>query len=341
MKSRDRNKFIKLPPFHPFKPIWFAEFAILLIFLCPANVSALTWLRNESIFLKDKCNNQFPKQCELETNIFYYLDGCICSPLISRPQLSAFILSLFLLGTVEIPSRLHRKQVRVCLNGDRSKNATKAFNKFRNYREHVPKALLQSKRLSDIVTELFKLVESVENKKLPLQTPSAYLTSNKSKEFFTKAASRIHFFLKVVNGNAVRSSPLRAVLAFVVILLSSTFSLLAALATADSCKVTIVFYQFLEFFSLSFLTVLGLIVFTGFHDYDQFRYMPLDIYPLSKDEKFIISLIAANTNIQLNGFSQETFATYAKLDDEGKVKGFVELHDSLLLFKDFENEENS
>ena len=332
---------VKVSPFHPFKPLWLAEFAVLFIVLLLANVSALSWLRNESLkFLRNKCNNEFPKECKLELNFLDRLDSCISLLVMSWPRLSASIVSLLIIAVIEISSRLHRKQVLVSCDRRRKESANAAFRKFQEYRKYVPESLLYATGLTDIATKLRELVQRVENNEVPFETPSAYLTSPEAEEFFKKATWRMKFFLKVVNGTVVRSRPLRAVLAFVVVLLSCSFSVAAAMATADSCTDTIVFFQFLEFFSLSFLTALGIMIFAGFNDYNRFRYMFVDVYPFTENEKFIISLVAANRDVQLNGFLREDFADYAKLGLEGDAAAFIPLHSSLLPFAGFDDQNN-
>lgn len=325
----------KISPFHPFKLLWVAEFAVLFIVLVLANISALSWLGNESKrFLEGKCNSALPKECLLKLNLLERLDSCISLLVMSRPRLSSFLVSIFIIGVIEITSRLHRKQVVVKFDNGRKENAKAAYRKYEEYRKYIPKSLLAATGLTDVATQLRDLVTRVENGELPFHTPSAYLTSVESELFYTKAINRMKFFLKVVDGTVVRSRPFRAVLAFVVVLLSCSFSISAAFSTAESCAVTIVFFQFLEFFSLSFLTALGIMIFAGFNDYNRFRYMFMDGFPFTEDEKFIISLVAANTDVQLNGFAREDFAEYANLGLVGHSEAFVPLHKSLLAFSD-------
>ena len=254
----------------------------------------------------------------------------------SRPRIAAFTISIVITGIIELTSRLHRKQVMEKYDNGREANAIAAHQKFREYRKYIPQTLLQARGLTDIVRQLIFLVERVEKGEVPFHTPSAYLTSVESELFFTKAIFRMKFLLKVVDRSVVRSRPGRAVMAFFVVLLSCSFSVSAALATAESCTATIVFFQFLEFFSLSFLTALGIMIFAGFSDYNRFRYIYMDTYPFTEDEKFIISLVAANRDFQLNGFVKEDFADYANVGLEGQSDAFVPLHKSLLPYSDFD-----
>ena len=79
--------------------------------------------------------------------------------------------------------------------------------------------------------------------------------------FFELMTWFVNFFLKVIDGKLSRNRPLCFYIAFLTILLSSSFSLSAAFATAESCKGSTVLYQILEFFSLSFFAILGFMVF--------------------------------------------------------------------------------
>ncbi len=331
----------KLSPFHPFKPIWIAEFTILFIVFVLLNFSILAWLKNESIrFLKHKCNNIMPTECKSESNFFDRLDGCINLLVLSHPRLSALLVTVFIIGVIEIVAKIHRKPALVEFDRGRKEQAHEACKKILGFRKHIPKSLLRAKRLCVVATELRELVRRVEKGDVPFETPAAYLTSPESEKFFKRATRSIKFFLKVVNGNVAWSRPLRAAIAFAVVLVSCSFSISAAFSTAASCKGAMVFFQFLEFFSLSFLTVLGIMIFAGFHDYNRFRYNFVDTRPFTEDERFIISLIAANRDVLLNGFCRNKFSSYAELGTEGKADAFVELHESLLPFADFDNKDN-
>ncbi len=143
---------------------------------------------------------------QIDFNSLNLLSSCFNLLVLTSPRLSAFIVSLSIIGIVELTSWLLRLQVLVKFDRGRDENVDEAYEKFKSYRKYIPKPLFHEKSLIVIATKLRELVGKVESSEILFQAPSAYLTSPESEAFFRKAIIRIRSVFAVINKAVARQS---------------------------------------------------------------------------------------------------------------------------------------
>lgn len=212
------------------------------------------------------------------------------------------------------------------------------FNKFRRTvvdpDPNAPKIPIMRGRLAPTVRALRETVAKAKNNEVSLYAATQFLLSPNGRRFLNHALRRMRGKLQLLDGNLVRVNRKSATFSFFLItLLCVTSSLAAAYVSERSCQGRFLFIEFLDKFSFTLLAVFAIASFSGISEYSQIICMKVSLYRLTEDEKFLISLLAANTEEHFSGFAHSESSGYANIEHAGDTEVFLPVHMSLFAYK--------
>lgn len=182
---------------------------------------------------------------------------------------------------------------------------------------------------------LRKLIKGVERGEKPLFSATKFLLSSEGKNFLNEACRRFKK-LQLFDNRLVRideSQFMRQVLLWLGVSICCTASVAAAYAESQNCSGKLLFVHFLDKFSITLLTVLALAAFAGLSEYAQIFCTFEEKMPLSDDECFLLSLVAANSEETFRGIASSDTSGYANILHPGSKPVFIPIHMSLFAFK--------
>lgn len=190
--------------------------------------------------------------------------------------------------------------------------------------------------LGPTTRSLRELVDLVRAGKAKLDEPSRFLLSSYGRAFLNRVTARIHVSLQLYDDDLVRRHRRGTWTFFFINLISVCISMAAAYedsGASDTCEVRTLLLAFLEKFSFTLLAAFAIASFAGVSQYSQLICVREKLSRLTEDEKFLISLIAANTDVEFRGVARSESSGYAKIMDPGDAEVFIPMHASLFAYK--------
>lgn len=202
-------------------------------------------------------------------------------------------------------------------------------------RSATPTIPYERHKLRPTIRALRKTVRLVERGDAPLLTATHFLLSEKGQAFLAEGCHRLQK-LRLLDNSLVRideSQLARQVLFWLVVNVCCTASVAVAYTESDTCSGKLLFVYFLDKFSITLLTVIAIAAFAGLVEYSQLFCEREEKQRLTEDERFIISLIAANSAEHFYGFARSPHSGYANLQQEGEKDVFLPMHMSYFAYK--------
>lgn len=257
---------------------------------------------------------------------YYHAPKPDCNdPVVKRLEITFFSFTFVLIGLYWLV--LNRKTLR--------SSCTATFK----FLKPISKTLSARIRLHPInleptITDLRALVKKVESGTAPLDAPSTFLRTARGQTFLRRALRRIKR-LHICQGQLVRVHWARAYLLFNFVLFCNVVSLAGAYQATfkeKKCGVGALVFTFLNDFGLTFLAVISAFAFAGYSNYAELVGTSEEKCRLTDEEKFLISLVAANSDAKFRGLYSGEGKSYADVEEDGEVEAFLTLHSSLFAY---------
>lgn len=213
------------------------------------------------------------------------------------------------------------------------------------WRRKLPPVAASAKRY-EITTKPFQLaptcrslrecVAQVRLGSVPLDAPTRFLLSVRGRTFLNQACARLHDNLQLYDDELVRRNRRGTWTFFLISLICVTVSMAAAYEdpnVALNCSFRKLVLSFLERFSFTLLAAFAVASFAGVSHYNQLICVRERLHRLTDDERFLMSLIAANTTAPFRGVAPSFTSGYARLIEPGDTKVFQAIHASLFAYK--------
>lgn len=150
--------------------------------------------------------------------------------------------------------------------------------------------------------------------------PVLFLRSEYGQGFLHDIAFRVQR-LQLLDGQMVRQEKWRKLLLGSIISLCCWAAVGGARLQAEKCLPANLAFGFMEIITITLITLIAASTFLGYSEYVHWITETLTRHPLSKDEKFLISLLALNTNLKFRGF--QATQDYADVTEPGNVDAFI------------------
>lgn len=184
-----------------------------------------------------------------------------------------------------------------------------------------------------------------------------FLLSAQGRRFLNRMCTRLHDSLQLYDNELVRRHRRGSVSFYLITVICVTISMAAAYedsGASDVCDFSKLLLAFLEKASFTLLAAFAIASFAGCSSYSQLIYTREKLCRLTNDEKFVISLVAANTEAPFNGFSERDssnfsitesgqvtafvpVSAYVRIKELGNVDVFIPLHNSLFAYRSVPN----
>lgn len=191
------------------------------------------------------------------------------------------------------------------------------------------------RKIRPTIRALRKIVRRVERGELPLMSATYFLVSERGRDFLDESCRRLQK-LRLLDNSLVRideSQLTRQIVFWLVVNVCATASVAVAYSESNDCYGRLLFVNFLDKFSITLLTVIAIAAFAGLVEYQQLFCEREERHRLNDDERFIISLIAANSTESFYGFARSSHSGYVNLQQTGETEVFLPTHMSLFAFK--------
>lgn len=158
-----------------------------------------------------------------------------------------------------------------------------------------------------------------------LREIETFLKSVNGREFLSAAHAGVRRF-RVLDGKLVRKSRFKHMAFFMASNLCCMVAVLAALQDSPKCtEFRDVFLAFLEFLSITVLTLITITAFGGITEY-YMLFIAKGSFPVTDDEKLLISLVAANSDFAFSAFKPNEHSDYARFAGEPCLDEDVWVH---------------
>ncbi len=190
--------------------------------------------------------------------------------------------------------------------------------------------------LAPTVRALRQMVNDVKEGTIPATAPTKFLLSANGRAFLNRATKRFNDKIQLFDNELVRKNRRGTLSFFFITLVCVSLGMTAAYedsAASTKCKFRILLLAFMEKFSFTLLAAFALASFAGVGQYSQLTCVREKLCRLTEDEKFLISLIAANSDDPFTGVARSESSGYANIKVPGDTEVFVPMHASLFAYK--------
>lgn len=199
---------------------------------------------------------------------------------------------------------------------------------------NLPRFPVSLHQLAPTVRALRAAVDAAKSGDGPPYAATQFLLSLQGRRFLNRVLMRMRGKLQLLDGVLVRVDRKSTTFSFWLITqICVTSSMAAAYVEVEGCKTRIIILAFLDKFSFTLLAVFAIVSFSGISEYSQVVCLKESLCPLTSDEKFLISLIAANSNEKFTGFARSESSGYAGIEGAGMKQVFMPMHMSLFAYK--------
>lgn len=190
--------------------------------------------------------------------------------------------------------------------------------------------------LAPTVRALRKMVKDVKEGTVPVSAPTKFLLSANGRQFLNRACKRFNDKVQLFDNEMVRINRRGTFSFYLITLVCVSLGMTAAYedsSATDKCRFRVLLLAFMEKFSFTLLAAFALASFAGVSQYSQLTCVREKLCRLTDDEKFLISLIAANSNEPFTGVARSESSGYAHIETPGDTEIFVPMHASLFAYK--------
>eukprot|EP00171_Calliarthron_tuberculosum_P021678 IDg21678t1 len=216
----------------------------------------------------------------------------------------------------------------------RKLNFSKYRRKIIDPHPNIQRIPVSMRLLSPTISALREAVSAAKRGEGPPYAATQFLLSQSGRRFLNRALNRMRGKLQLYDDVLVRVDRKSTTFSFwLVTQICVTSSMAAAYVEVSDCSVRLLIIAFLDKFSFTLLAVLAVAAFSGVAEYSQIVCLKESLCRLTNDEKFLISLIAANTEEPFTGFARSESSGYVNIEREGDKEVFMPMHMSLFAYK--------